>query len=116
MNIAEMKNDAALTMNATSRPNTAVTMPPTDAPMASIADLVERRDARVRQRDRLPRIVAQRFPLRRIVLYAGRRNLDRDGPAEAGVARAKDLAEPAFADTLEDLVVRDAVQTVKIIR
>src|SRR5262245_27631566 len=38
--IAEQKNDAALTTNATSRPNAAVTRPPTDAPMASIADHV----------------------------------------------------------------------------
>lgn len=40
MKIAEMKNDAELTTKATSRPNTAVTTPPTDAPMASIADHV----------------------------------------------------------------------------
>src|ERR1044071_1258591 len=40
MNIAEVKNDAELTTNAASRPNTAVTTPPIDAPIASIADHV----------------------------------------------------------------------------
>src|SRR5437764_3767108 len=40
MNIAEMKNDSELTMNATSFPKTAVTTPPTEAPIASIADHV----------------------------------------------------------------------------
>src|SRR5204863_2421177 len=40
MKIAETKNDAELTTNATSRPKTAVTMPPTDAPTASMADHV----------------------------------------------------------------------------
>src|SRR5581483_2113842 len=40
MKKAEQKNDAALIKNATSRPNTAVASPPTDAPIASIADHV----------------------------------------------------------------------------
>ena len=40
MKIADQKNDAALIVNATSRPATAVTTPPTDAPTASIADQV----------------------------------------------------------------------------
>src|SRR3954471_6850600 len=40
MKSADTKNDSELTMNATSRPKTAVTTPPTDAPMASIADHV----------------------------------------------------------------------------
>src|SRR5262245_22588178 len=38
MKTADAKNDSALIVNATLRPNTADTMPPTDAPMASIAD------------------------------------------------------------------------------
>src|SRR5207248_426598 len=38
--IADAKNDAALITNATSRPSHAVTRPPTDAPIASIADHV----------------------------------------------------------------------------
>src|SRR3954449_7322834 len=37
---AEQKNDAAFAANATSRPNAAVTSPPTDAPIASMADHV----------------------------------------------------------------------------
>ena len=40
MNAADTKNDDELTMNATSRPKIAVTAPPTDAPIASIADHV----------------------------------------------------------------------------
>ena len=40
MNHAEAKNDAAFTTNATFRPAIAVTRPPTEAPMASIADQV----------------------------------------------------------------------------
>ncbi len=40
MKSAEKKNEAALTTNATSRPNAAVTTPPTEAPMASMADHV----------------------------------------------------------------------------
>ncbi len=40
MKSAEQKNDAAFRPNATLRPATAVTMPPTDAPIASMADLV----------------------------------------------------------------------------
>ena len=40
MTTADTKNDSAFTRNAVSRPNTAVTMPPTLAPMASMADQV----------------------------------------------------------------------------
>src|SRR6266496_2064778 len=40
MNTADAKNDRALTANATLRPATAVTSPPTEAPIASIADHV----------------------------------------------------------------------------
>src|SRR6185295_10492792 len=40
MKYAEVKNDAALTANATLRPASAVTRPPIDAPIASIADQV----------------------------------------------------------------------------
>src|SRR6266852_9285135 len=40
MKNADAKNDAALTMNAMFRPATAVTSPPIDAPIASIADHV----------------------------------------------------------------------------
>src|SRR3954453_22368999 len=40
MNRQDTKNDAALTVNATFLPNTAVTSPPIDAPSASIADHV----------------------------------------------------------------------------
>src|SRR5437867_1177150 len=40
MKKADQKNDAALMANATLRPATAVTMPPTDAPTASMADHV----------------------------------------------------------------------------
>src|SRR5262245_56832156 len=38
MKKADTKNDAALTTNATFRPATAVTRPPIEAPIASIAD------------------------------------------------------------------------------
>jgi len=40
MKLADQKNEAALTRNATFRPATAVTTPPSDAPSASIADQV----------------------------------------------------------------------------
>ena len=40
MKKADAKNDSALTTNATLRPAIAVTMPPIDAPIASIADHV----------------------------------------------------------------------------
>ena len=40
MKIADTKNEAALRMNATLRPESAVTRPPIDAPIASIADHV----------------------------------------------------------------------------
>src|SRR2546421_9924665 len=40
MNNADQKNDAALMPNAMSRPAIAVTMPPIDAPSASMADQV----------------------------------------------------------------------------
>ena len=40
MKKADAKNDSALIPNATLRPATAVTRPPTEAPMASIADHV----------------------------------------------------------------------------
>ena len=40
MKYADAKNDAALMTNATLRPATAVTRPPIDAPIASIADQV----------------------------------------------------------------------------
>ena len=40
MNSADAKNDAALIANAMSRPSAAVTRPPIDAPMASMADHV----------------------------------------------------------------------------
>src|SRR5688572_11913875 len=40
MKIADAKNDAALMMKATLRPKMALTAPPSDAPIASIADQV----------------------------------------------------------------------------
>src|SRR3954454_18448534 len=40
MKYADTKKDSALITNATFRPATAVTIPPTEAPMASIADQV----------------------------------------------------------------------------
>jgi len=40
MNPADQKNEAALIANATLRPAMAVTTPPIDAPIASIADQV----------------------------------------------------------------------------
>ena len=40
MKAADTKNDSALTANATCWPKSAVTTPPSDAPMASIADQV----------------------------------------------------------------------------
>ena len=40
MKYADAKNDSALTVNATLRPAMAVTIPPIDAPIASIADQV----------------------------------------------------------------------------
>src|SRR6476660_4229468 len=40
MQYADQKNEAALMMKAMSRPKTAVASPPTDAPMASMADQV----------------------------------------------------------------------------
>src|SRR4029077_10233297 len=40
MKIAEAKNEAAFRMNATLRPESAVTSPPIDAPAASMADHV----------------------------------------------------------------------------
>ena len=85
-------------------------------PAVVVARLIQQGDIGMGQRHSRLRVGQQRVALGRIALDAVGRDLDGDGAAEAGVARAKDLAETALADTLEDLVVRDAVQTGKIIR
>jgi hypothetical protein len=41
---------------------------------------------------------------------AWRQHLDRDGPAEPGIARTVDLAQAAGADSIEDVVVPEGVK------
>jgi predicted MFS family arabinose efflux permease len=76
-------------------------------------DLVQRRDIRVRQRCSGARLSQDAFTPIGIAGESWRHHLDRHGPAEPRIARAVDLAHPAGADSVEDLVVPDGVKHVK---
>ncbi len=78
-------------------------------PALVIADVEERRDvgmgdlrggARVVHQPFVARPDGQRLPL----------ELQRDGAADLGIARAIDVAEDAFADAFEQVVVRDGTE------
>ena len=76
-----------------------------------LADLVERRDVRVRERRRRARFLQEPLAAIGIAGDLGGEHLDRDGAAKPGVASAIDLAHPAGADPIEDFVVPEATRT-----
>ncbi len=74
-----------------------------------IADLIERGDIRVRQRECRAGIAKQGLAASGIRLKRVGRHFDRDGPAKPRVTGAIDVAESARADSLEDSVVTKGV-------
>jgi hypothetical protein len=79
-------------------------------PPLVFADLVQRRDVRVRQRCRHARLGQNAITRIGTAREGWRQHLDRDRPAEPRIARAVDLAHSTGADPVEDLVVPDGVQ------
>ena len=75
-----------------------------------LADLVERRDVRVRERRRRSGFAKEPLAAIGIAGQLGGHHLDRDGAAETCVAGAIDLAHPAGADPVEDLVLPEGLE------
>ena len=71
-----------------------------------VSDVEERCDIRVRQHRRGAGIVDEPLLPLAVGQSAGR-ELQRDGPPVFRVTRTIDLPEPAFANALEQVVVRD---------
>jgi MFS family permease len=80
-----------------------------------VTGFVQRGNVRMRDRHRPLRIGAQLRALRRVVLNVVGRYGESDGSTEPRIARAKHLAKPALAETLENPVVRHRLQDAAII-
>jgi hypothetical protein len=74
------------------------------------ADFIERRDVRVREHRGRSRVPQEPLASNRIGGNVGGQHLDRDRPAETGVACTVDLAQAAGADAIEDLVVAEGLE------
>src|SRR5437773_4219752 len=74
-----------------------------------LADLIQRRDVGVGQRRGRARVEEKPLAASRIIRDLRRKHPDRDGTAEPRVPGAVDLTHPASADTVQDLVVPDAL-------
>jgi hypothetical protein len=72
-----------------------------------LRDVVNRDDARMVQRRRGPRFLDEPAPAIGVADLVGGKDLDRDEPVQVRVARFVDDAHAAFADAVEDLVVRE---------
>ena len=70
-----------------------------------LADFVERCDVRMRERGRRARFAHEALAPRRVVGDSGGQHFDRDGTAEARVARAVHVAHAARADAVQNLVL-----------
>ena len=68
------------------------------------ADVVQGADVRVVDLGDGARLALEALARFRVVGHAGRKHLDRDEAVEAGIARPEDLAHPARAQRLENLV------------
>src|SRR6185436_8665007 len=78
-----------------------------EADAVGFVDLVDDGDVRMLERGRGARFLDEALPARGVGDELGRKDLQRDVPAQAHVSRAVDDPHPAAADFLDDLIVRD---------